>query len=44
MRVKHKKYWAILERIALDEGDLEYAIYCQKKKHEAKQFVSNKIK
>jgi hypothetical protein len=44
MKNKHKKYWAILESIALAEGDLDYAVYCQRKKHEAKQFVSNKIK
>jgi hypothetical protein len=44
MKNKNKKYWAILESIALKEGDLEYANYCQKKKHEANQFVSNKIK
>jgi hypothetical protein len=44
MKNKTSLYWARLEKIALKEGDLQFALECQAKKIAAGQFVINKIK
>lgn len=44
MKNKTNKYWANLEKIALKEGDLSFALYCQDMKIGANQFTTNKLK